>query len=495
MKPIISILLLSFASSISSQVLLPLHPHPITIEKHQHRQVKQIKEGAFQNSIVYEHLKLQRNSPRDKRFLKLVRKARAEYWQSLKNRKLKNVLRRMVSPLPLFQGLGSHYVTAYVGTPPQRTTLLVDTGSSITGFPVTECGSSCGKEHTDQYFDPSKSATFKQLECNECQRGSCGSNRCTVGASYLEGSSWSGYEAKDSFYLGPFDGPQNKAHKDLQSSFTFACQTEETGLFEAQLENGILGLIDSALHLPKILSEAGLIPFNQFSLCFGWELTASADGIHSGLMTLGGVDTSHHKYPVVYAKKYTSHGGYEVKVHKLYLKRVDSQEITEVSANYDQISPVIVDSGTTVTFLDPILADGFYKEWKSITGFDYPAEDEKRRMTEKEVDSLPSILIQLEGVESGKSCQNTEGLVGNLDENHCNDVLVTVPPRHYLFDYGDSNYSFELHFQHQAGGGIIGANSMQMHDVFFDNENSQIGFAESDCNYSTSSSVLKKSNE
>merc|ERR1711862_391904 len=90
----------------------------------------------------------------------------------------------------------------------------------------------------------------------------------------------------------------------------------------------------------------------------------------------------------------------------------------------------------------------------------------KRRMTEKEVDSLPSILIQLEGVESGKSCQNTEGLVGNLDENHCNDVLVTVPPRHYLFDYGDSNYSFELHFQHQAGGGIIGANSMQMHDVF-----------------------------
>lgn len=45
--------------------------------------------------------------------------------------------------LPLFQGMGVHYVYIWVGTPPQRVTVIVDTGSHHTAFPCVGC--KCGK--------------------------------------------------------------------------------------------------------------------------------------------------------------------------------------------------------------------------------------------------------------------------------------------------------------------------------------------------------------
>ena len=34
----------------------------------------------------------------------------------------------------LYQGYGTHYIDLWVGTPPQRQTVIVDTGSSITAL-------------------------------------------------------------------------------------------------------------------------------------------------------------------------------------------------------------------------------------------------------------------------------------------------------------------------------------------------------------------------
>ena len=36
---------------------------------------------------------------------------------------------------PLYQGIGTHYANIYVGTPPQRVSVIVDTGSHHTAFP------------------------------------------------------------------------------------------------------------------------------------------------------------------------------------------------------------------------------------------------------------------------------------------------------------------------------------------------------------------------
>lgn len=58
---------------------------------------------------------------------------------------------------PSITGYGTHYAYAYVGSPPQRQSLIIDTGSHYTAFPCTGC-KQCG-EHTDAYFDVAKSKT------------------------------------------------------------------------------------------------------------------------------------------------------------------------------------------------------------------------------------------------------------------------------------------------------------------------------------------------
>lgn len=44
---------------------------------------------------------------------------------------------------PLFEGMGTHYSFIWVGTPPQRVSVIMDTGSHHTAFPCTGC--KCGK--------------------------------------------------------------------------------------------------------------------------------------------------------------------------------------------------------------------------------------------------------------------------------------------------------------------------------------------------------------
>ena len=148
----------------------------------------------------------------------------------------------------LFQGYGTHYADLWCGTPPQRQTVIVDTGSGVTAFPCTGC-EQCGVPdyHIDALFDETASSTYHKLNCNECLKGSCRSNECSIGMSYAEGSSWSAHEVSDLCYAGGFHSrPVVEAHDqgdDLDPFHApafafetkFGCQTHVTGLFKTQL--------------------------------------------------------------------------------------------------------------------------------------------------------------------------------------------------------------------------------------------------------------------
>eukprot|EP01036_Dinobryon_divergens_P027593 gene27593-36396_t len=64
---------------------------------------------------------------------------------------------------PLFQGMGVHYSYLWVGTPPQRVSVIIDTGSHHTAFPCVGC--KCGK-HMDPHFDPAKSSSAIVRDCS-----------------------------------------------------------------------------------------------------------------------------------------------------------------------------------------------------------------------------------------------------------------------------------------------------------------------------------------
>ncbi|EJK44337.1 hypothetical protein THAOC_37132, partial [Thalassiosira oceanica] len=158
----------------------------------------------------------------------------------------------------------------WVGYPAQRQTAVVDTGSSVTAFPCSGCGTSCGR-HADPPFDERSSRSFRPVTCDPdseastsesvCVFGRCGPDGgCTIEHTFGTGddaSSWRAYEAQDVAYAaGPHDRPvehEGSPSPDVvgdgpghaaEFSFplSFGCQTEVTGYFERQLASGVVGL-------------------------------------------------------------------------------------------------------------------------------------------------------------------------------------------------------------------------------------------------------------
>ena len=190
----------------------------------------------------------------------------------------------------LYQGYGTHYVDLWVGTPPQRQTVIVDTGSGITAFPCEECADCGDKYHVDQFFQESESETFVKFGCNDCVNARCSNSGkeneyCHLSVSYQEGSMWNAYQGQDVTYVGGMheyfvvqndgieepDDDENDAVKvdddeltnisnysksepvkgkgigglihgenpenaaDYKFDMVFGCQTKITGLFKTQL--------------------------------------------------------------------------------------------------------------------------------------------------------------------------------------------------------------------------------------------------------------------
>lgn len=137
----------------------------------------------------------------------------------------------------------------WVGSPtPQRQTVIVDTGSSITAFPCTGCDH-CGSNpttgqqyHSDLDFDVAASETYEERFCKKgtqdpatgefvgrevCELGSCTlvddgqggrEQRCSMAVSYAEGSSWSANEGSDIVYPGgPHDATLEGAEEKREA--------------------------------------------------------------------------------------------------------------------------------------------------------------------------------------------------------------------------------------------------------------------------------------
>jgi hypothetical protein len=413
----------------------------------------------------------------------------------------------------LYQGYGTHYVDLWVGTPPQRQTVIVDTGSGVTAFPCSQCQDCGDTYHIDKFFIEKDSESFEKLACNECSRGSCSNNECRIGMSYQEGSSWSAYEARDVTYAGGLhdeplsrDGQGDDLDPKHASAFAFplkfGCQTTITGLFKTQLADGIMGMDNAATSYWSQMTKAGKLKERHFALCYSRQPTAERSGTEAGALTLGGSTELLHTSPMVYTggKSGSGRAGFfSVHMRKIYLREGgggDSatssrpkKKVVALDVSEDKLNSggIIVDSGTTDTYYSNVIAKAFGDAYKKMTGETY--NHDPVDLTPEQLNSLPTILFQIAGdVDSNKALYKDKyvtGLAGQaLDDKNPYDVIVALPPSHYMeYDAKKSKYISRF-YSDERGGSVLGGNAIMGHDVFFDIDNERIGWAESKCDYS-----------
>ena len=220
----------------------------------------------------------------------------------------------------------------------------------------------------------------------------------------------------------------------------------------------------------------------------------------------------------------TMTGWYVIRVNNIFLRAggersvgiggittgqtISTQTIARIPIDIPRLNGgkgVILDSGTTDTFLHVSALKGFEEAWKGITGMDYT--NEPVRMNRDMMESLPTVLIQIEAWGGKSSARYNRkgdwrgGMIGSLllgsktspsnygrvgpmlDPKRPDDILIAVPAIHYM-EYSPSKgvYMSRLYFT-ETKGGVLGANIMQGHDVLFDFENKRVGFAESSCEF------------
>eukprot|EP00937_MAST-01D_sp_MAST-1D-sp2_P003228 g3228.t1 len=370
---------------------------------------------------------------------------------------------RPFDDLPLFPGTGTHYAELYVGTPPQRASVIVDTGSHLTAFPCAKC-TTCGT-HTDPSFDPEKSSTVKKMQCGdrECKRSPryCSTfpqygKACSIRMSYQEGSSWSAVVLQDKVFLGTQNSAEAPEHARFSLFYHFGCQMHQTGMFTSQTSNGIMGFADTDDTLVPMMKRAGALPKQLFTMCFT---------LQHGVLVLGGIDTRLHRGPIVWTPRQSVDNKRRNFEALLLGMKIGGHDV-----GIGGPRRAIFDSGTTHCYLPSSWARNYRNAFKAATGQTYHAES-PYHLDAAGLDKLPSVELTFAHPDGGGKVARFlikgKNLMEKVHKYGCSKGDCWEP-RIFLTDPA-------------RGPATFGANMMADHDVIFDTENNRLGWAEADC--------------
>ncbi len=364
------------------------------------------------------------------------------------------------STFPVYQEYGAYYIDIHLGSPPQRQSVLVDTGSENSGLPCADCNN-CGDYHTDPNFSHLSSKSFRELKCPDCMSGRCNlkNDTCTVESYYAEKSGWSGNEVEDDVYIGSFNDKSNSNKFRLK----FTCMKSNEGAFKKQLSNGIIGMNLDKTSFWSQMYDQGVIKSRKFSLCLNTHPLAK----HMiGALTLGGVDErlGHSATDMKYVDFEDSNSLFRVGLRKVYIHS-NTGNPQEPNISKNRLVPVNVtegilnrggaklDSGTTGTLMTPALKDPFNEAWKVITGKPFPTDP--INLSPEELKQWPVVIFQLKGSKKMNTNPKSEQLNGPISNaNYPEDVIISLEPSQYMqLNLNSGSYSPLLKFDGLHGEG------------------------------------------
>jgi len=436
---------------------------------------------------------------------------------------------------PLYGSIGDeayYYLNIFIGNPPQKQSVILDTGSSIFGFPCKGCVS-CGT-HVNELFDFNSSTTSHWVDCSDKE---CFSNKCSIDKfgenhhhceyyqAYSEGSSISGKYFSDLISLTALqDGKDHQSRGisyDTQLTTRYdqiGCHEIETRLFVGQIANGIIGVAFHRSHQPSAMDalftssprwnggehSSKENPQKIFSICISDK---------GGIMTMGGVDPNYlvtenpkevattqndgvkvrqlwnigeffeepdHKMSYrdygLLETKIVSESGYNIGAEKMYSKRSGEDHKTLIQGNFGEST--IVDSGTTYTYFPPKLYSSLFTYFSDIC-------NEMSQCTSNTKSGLSEICY----FPSAEDSEDHKDVLNELD--HIFPTLyitlkdgVEIPwfPRSYMYFNSGIKDSWCLAMDNNhVNETVLGMNFIKNRMAIFDRENHQLGLLKGDC--------------
>ncbi|KAB2626527.1 aspartic proteinase nepenthesin-1-like [Pyrus ussuriensis x Pyrus communis] len=345
---------------------------------------------------------------------------------------------------------GYYTTRLWIGTPPQKFALIVDTGSTVTYVPCSSC-EQCGR-HQDPKFDPEGSNTYQAVKCNiDC---TCDNERvnCIYERQYAEMSSSSGVLGEDLISFGDqSELPPQRA--------VFGCENFETGDLYSQPADGIMGLGRGDLSVVDQLVDKSVIS-DSFSLCYGGM------DIGGGAMVLGGFSAPSD---MIFTRSNPVRSPY----YNIDLKEmhVAGKRLPLDPSVFDRKHGTVLDSGTTYAYLPEAaflaFKDAIMKELNSLKQIPGPDPN------------FNDICFST----AGSDVPHPSDTFPEVDMIFGNGEKLTLSPENYLFRHSKVRGAYCLGiFQNGKDpttllGGIVVRNTL----VMYDRAHSKIGFWKTNC--------------
>ncbi|KAM5565802.1 aspartic proteinase 39 [Rosa sericea] len=344
---------------------------------------------------------------------------------------------------------GYYTTRLWIGTPPQMFALIVDTGSTVTYVPCSDC-EACGN-HQDPRFQPDLSSTYQPVKCNiNCNCDDKG-NQCTYERRYAEQSSSSGVLGEDVISFG------NESALVPQRA-VFGCENIETGDLYSQRADGIMGLGRGRLSVMDQLVDKGVIS-DSFSLCYGGM------GVGGGAMVLGGIKSPPDMV-------FTHSDPFRSPYYNIELKEIHvaGKALKLNPKVFDEKHGTVLDSGTTYAYFprDAFIAfkDAIMKEThflKQVHGPDPNYKDICFSGAGRDVTQLSKVFPQVDMIFS-------------------KGQKFSLSPENYLFPHTKVSGAYCLGIFENGDsttllGGILVRNTL----VTYDRADNKIGFWKTNC--------------
>ncbi|KAI4308117.1 hypothetical protein L6164_031223 [Bauhinia variegata] len=367
-------------------------------------------------------------------------------------------------------GSGEYFMDVFVGTPPKRFSLILDTGSDLNWIQCVPCHACF--EQNGPYYDPKDSSSFKNITCHDprCQLVSspdppqpckADNQSCPYFYWYGDSSNTTGDFAVETFTVN-LTTPTGKSEFRRVENVMFGCGHWNRGLFHGAA--GLLGLGRGPL---SFASQLQSLYGHSFSYCL---VDRNSDTSVSSKLIFG-EDKDLLSHPNLNFTSFV--GGKENPVDTFYYVQIKSvmvgDEMLKIPEETWRLSAegaggTIIDSGTTLTyFAEPayeIIKEAFVKK---IKGFPL-------------VEDFPPL----------KPCYNVSGVdkveLPDFEILFADGAVWNFPVENYFIqiDQGDVICLAILGTPRSALS-IIGNYQQQNFHILYDMKKSRLGYAPMNC--------------